>query len=382
MNLKPWIITVVACLVIFLGLAFFKVTEIRSAIAFAESFPEPSETVESVLVKAVQYTPSIEVMGEVIAPRQLDIRNELPGEIVGVFFESGALVEENQILLQQDISIEQANLAAALARAELAKSVYERAAGLYKSKAGSKEQLDRAKAELSTTLAEVEALKRNIDKKTVRAPFSGKVGLHRFEAGQYILDNTLITSLVEQSSMMWVDFKVPQFYSTIKVDQSLTLKVIGNAQVKKTVGAQVIAENVMLSRASRSRSYRAEFNNQTLALVPNTMVSVTVPVGAAVQLLSIPATAIQQDPLGQFVYVLEEDAAKNGFRAVRRQVTVSRVENNNAYVSGEISEGMRVAAAGAFKLRESLLVFIKERNKPGSDIATDTQSSSVAGESR
>ena len=134
MSIRKWSITTLCCVVIFGALALFKVMEIRAAIAFGESFPEHSETVEEARVESTQYTPVIEAIGEMVAPQRLDLRNELAGEITHVNFRSGDTVTKGQILLQLDTSVETANLAAAKARAQLAQSVYARSQNLFKSK--------------------------------------------------------------------------------------------------------------------------------------------------------------------------------------------------------------------------------------------------------
>ena len=145
MNIRRWSITVFLSIAVFCGLATFKVFEIKAAIAFGESFPEHSETVETSEVTTVTYAPSINVIGDVLAPQHIDIRNELPGKITLVNFNSGEKITEGTILIQLDISIEKANLVAANARAELSRSIYKRAKNLHKQKQITKEQLEKGK---------------------------------------------------------------------------------------------------------------------------------------------------------------------------------------------------------------------------------------------
>lgn len=383
MNLRKWGITALCCVLIFAALAAFKVLEIRAAIAFGESFPEHSESVELAVVATTQYTPAIRVIGEMVAPQRLDLRNELAGEITRVGFESGASVRQGQVLLQLDTAVEEANLQAAQARLELAQSVYERSQGLFQSKATSKDQLDRAKADLSTARAEREALKRTIEKKTLRAPFAGKAGLHTFEVGQFLMDNTFITTLISQQDFIWVDFKVPQFYRPLADNTEVTVTTIGEANNQHQGQAVVVAENTIIESANRSRQYRARLPNPRGQFSANTMVNVQVPVADTESVLQVPALAIQQDPLGQFVYVLLEDDANQGYRASRRQVKIKHLGAKQALIESGLQAGDKVAAAGAFKLHEGLLVFARERpgQKPSApmsealpEVATDTAS--------
>lgn len=369
MKLARWGITVLCCIVVFGALAAFKVFEIKAAIAFGESFPEHSESVEEAIVKTVQYTPHINVMGEMIAPRRLDLTNELAGEIALVNFESGAPVSKGQILLQLDTSVEEANLEAARARAELADSVYKRSRELDQSKAISKDQLDRAMADLSASRAEVKALERNISKKTLRSPFDGRAGLHTFEKGQFLAENTLITTLVSDQDFIWVDFKVPQFYRRLPAGTLLEVATIGQPNSQVQAQAEVVAENTVMEAANRSRLYRASVPNDAGQFVPHSMVNVRVPVAEAESILEVPALAVQSDPLGQFVFVLQPDEAKQGFRAERRQVNVRKLGDVSALIDRGLKEGERVAAAGAFKLHEGLLVFVRDRQPVQKDLS-------------
>lgn len=377
MQLRKWGITVLSCVLIFSALAAFKVLEIRAAIAFGESFPEHSESVELAIVATTEYTPHIRVIGEMVAPQRLDLRNELAGEITRVGFTSGAAISKGQVLLQLDTSVETANLHAAQARVELAQSVYKRSQGLYESKATSKDQLDRAKADLSTAIAEQEALKHTIEKKTLRAPFNGKAGLHTFEVGQYLMDNTFITTLISEQDFIWVDFKVPQFYRRLPENTKVTVTTIGEANNQQQATALVIAENTIIEAANRSRQYRAKLPNNAGNFTANTMVNVQVPVADTESVLQVPALAIQHDPLGQFVFVLNEDEEKQGYRASRRQVTVKHLGTQHALIEAGLKPGEKIAGAGAFKLHEGLLVFARERpnlapDSANPDIAVDS----------
>lgn len=363
MSFLKWTCTVGVCLLVFAGLAAYKVGEIRAAIAAGEAYPEPSETVEATEVGSTQYTAGLSVIGELVAPRRLDLRNELAGEIVAVNFASGARVAAGQVLLQLDIAVEQANLQAARARAELARLQFARQQELLEKRVSTQELLDQARAELTATEAEIAVLERTIEKKTLRSPFAGKAGLHTFEVGQYLEANTLITSLIGDSEEMWVDFRVPQFYPRLEPGAQLAVDVIGN-DGSGPATATVIAENTVLETANRSRGYRASVPNEGGRYAPHTMVELQVPVGAAETLLLVPAQALQNDPLGQYVFELQADAQEpGGWRAQRRQVRVRAITEAGALLEdgSGLQPGTRIAAAGAFKLYEGLKVRIGER---------------------
>ncbi len=376
MNIRRWGITVVACVAVFAALALFKVMEIRAAIAYGESFPEHSETVEEAVVETTEFTPSIKVIGEVVAAKRLDLRNELAGEITAVNFASGDHVEAGQILLQLDVSIEQANLAAAEARTTLAESTFERARNLYRTNAVSKEQLDKAQSDLATAQAEVKVLQRTIAKKTLRAPFAGTAGLHQFEVGQYLTDNTLITTLIGDSEVTWVDFKVPQFYRPLERGAEISIETIGSDNNRVKTTGHVIAENTLVHAENRSRSYRAAVKTDNRVFTANAMVSVEVPIADETELLKVPAVSIQHDALGSYVFVLQKEEQGDGFRALRKQVTIKTTIGDTTLINPQgkqraLKAGDRIAADGAFKLQEGMLVYSRERQAKSQGMAAE-----------
>lgn len=388
MQTKRWFITLGACATLFTALATYKALEIKAAIAFGESFPEHSETVVSVYSSRVEHTPYVQVIGEVLAPQQVEIRSETQGRVVKVGFQSGQQVEAGQLLLQQDIAQELAQLDSANARLRLAQSVFKRQQNLLKVRAVSQEQLDRASADLATIKAEIAGLQVTIDKKTLRAPFAGNTGIHQFEVGQFLLDNVLVTELVGEQQTLWVDFQVPQFYPALNNGTQVQLKRlmhqqpptakssdIPNSEATK-LSATIIARASQVNRSNRSFLYRAEFSNTDLATAVNTGISVKLPVAATQSLVQVPATAIQQDHLGQFVFRLVPDAASGSYRAERQKVTVLAKQNGFATLKHGLESGQLVASDGAFKLHPGLLVHSQPTAPPADSPQLSQQANS------
>jgi membrane fusion protein (multidrug efflux system) len=378
MSFKKWAVTIFGCLVVFAALAAYKITEIRGQMAMAAAYPEQSETVEEARVTTADYTPTISIIGEVLAPQRLDLRNELGGEITAVNFRSGDRVQRGQLLLQLDTKVQRANLEAARARAELAQTVHDRNVRLLQTRVVNQDAVDRSLAELTAARAEIEVLQRTIEQLTLRAPFSGRAGLHNFEVGQILQAGTLITTLIGDTDDMWVDFQMPQFYPQLDIGDTVSIATISNDANAPRTNATIIAENTILNAANRSRGYRASVPNDATRFAPATVVQIEVPIGAAEKLLQVPALAVQNDPLGQYVFVLREDGG--AFRAVRQQVRVRLVESQRALLEPGtgLQEGTRIAAAGAFKLYEGILVHTSVRNRA----ATETAEGSAAAEAR
>lgn len=369
MSFKKWAITVCGCLAVFAALATYKFMDISASIAMAEAYPEQSETVEEAIVRTADHTPTISVIGEVLAPQRLDLRNALNGEITAVNFRSGDRVEQGQLLIQLDTTTQEANLEAAKARVELAETVHERNLSLLDSRVVNQDTVDRSLAELTAARAEIDVLERTIEQLTLRAPFSGRAGLHNFEVGQILQAGTLITTLIGDTADMWIDFQMPQFYPQLPVGAEVGVTTITNDNTAARATATIIAENTILNADNRSRGYRASVPNDSTQYAPSTVVQLDVPIGAAERLLEVPALAVQNDPLGQYVFVLRQDGAE--LRAVRQQVQVRLIEADRALLetttglesAGGLQEGARIAAAGAFKLYEGILVNTRERNR-------------------
>jgi len=359
MQTKRWLITLGGCATVFIALATYKALEIKAAIAFGESFPEHSETVVSVYSSNVTYTPSVQVIGEVLAPQQVDIRSETQGRVVKVGFFSGQKVEAGQLLLQQDIAQELAQLDSANARLKLAQSVFKRQQNLLKVRAVSQEQLDRASADLATIKAEIAGLQVTIDKKTLRAPFAGNTGIHQFEVGQFLLNNVLVTELVGEQKTLWVDFQVPQFYPALAKGTQVQVQLLQQQEQqadKSGLQATIIARSSQVNRSNRSFLYRAEFSNTDLKTVANSGVSVEVPVAVTQTLVQVPATAVQQDHLGQFVFVLRPGESTGSYRAERQNVAILSKQGGFAILKRGLDTQQLIASDGAFKLYPGLLV--------------------------
>ncbi len=376
MNLRHWIITIAACLSVALALAAVKALQIKGAIEFAEAMPEQSETVEAVTVSTQRYIETASVLGEIVAPRRVDLSNELAGRVIAVNFESGSEVSEGQLLLQLDVREETAQLESAKARADLARSVFRRTANLRESDVVSEDREDEVRATLRVVEAEIEALKSIIDKKTLRAPFAGRTGIHQFEVGQYLQANSPVTTLIGETDFLWVDFNLPQFNSGVGVGDEVRVRIMSDAvadpeQLTRT--GVIIARNSVVSSAARSMQYRAMLPiDADRRLTAQTAVEVLVPVAKPVTQPVVPTQSILHGSGEQYVYVLTPEPGSDSYRANRRPIQPgNRVDDRHVLVASGLQEGERIAAAGAFKLREGLLVHTREREPQESASGAD-----------
>nr|WP_136251309.1 efflux RND transporter periplasmic adaptor subunit [Ningiella ruwaisensis] len=353
-QLKRWLITLLFLFAIVAILGFVKFTQIKAAIAFGESFPEASETVQIIEVFQSSWQPNLQVMGEIKAIRSVELRNEFEGMITEVGFESGASVKQGDVLIQLNIAPELAELDAINAEIELAKLDVKRLSDLLKLNASSKDQFDRANSLLAVNRARARALEATIDRKTIRAPFDGVAGIHDWEVGTYIAANTLITSIVGDLSKVWVDFAVPQWNSNIKLGS--TVKIAMPELLSDTLLASVTAMNQQINSTSRSMQVRASLENPQQGLKPGAFVSVLLPIDSEQTVYPVPNEALRFDTFGSYVYKLEKDE-KGDWRAKRQAVSFAARELDTAMVTSGIESGDVIATVGSAKLSEGLLVY-------------------------
>jgi membrane fusion protein (multidrug efflux system) len=353
MRVWRWLWTFLFCLLVVSVLGLVKFNQIKAAIAFGESFPEPSETVQSIVVSQSQWQSTLSVMGEVVATRSLDLRNELEGVVTHVGFVSGGKVLKGAVLLQLAVENEEAQLAALMAQVSIAQLEVNRFSELFESNASSRDQLDRAKAQLTVTQANVRALQSTISKKTLLAPFDAMVGLHQLEVGSFLSANTLISRLVSVSDAVWIDFSVPQEHANIIEGE--TVQVSSSGLLNDVYTAKVIAISQEIDLASRNLRVRALWSNVPKLIKPGALIEVQLPIGNNLSVVRIPSVAVRYDAFGSYVFILKKDDNAN-WRATRQSIEVRSKDNKTTIVISGLSIGQTLASIGSSKLREGLLV--------------------------
>jgi membrane fusion protein (multidrug efflux system) len=353
MRVWRWVWTFLFCLLVVSVLGLVKFNQIKAAIAFGESFPEPSETVHSIVVSQSQWQSTLRVMGEVVATQSLDLRNELEGVITQVSFVSGEKVLKGTTLLQLDVENEEAQLAALMAQVSIAQLEVNRFSKLFKSNASSRDQLDKAKAQLTVAQANVRALQSTISKKTLLAPFDAMVGLHQLEVGSFLAANTLLSRLIGVSDAVWIDFSVPQEYADLT--KGGVIQISSTDLLNDVHTAKVIAMSQDIDLVSRNLRVRALWSNVPKRIKPGTLIEVQLPIGSNLNVVRIPSVAVRYDAFGSYVFILNKDNNAN-WRATRQSIEVRSKDNKTTIVTAGLSIGQTLASIGSSKLREGLLV--------------------------
>jgi len=373
--LLRWSITLFFCLLLFALLAAFKYFQVQAMIAFGKSFPEPSESVEVVTAQTRDVETQIKTIGEIVAPREIVLKNELEGRIVELSLVPGSKVNKGDLLVQLDISEEQARLEAAKAQVNLTSLELKRVERLVAKNSISEDELDQARANATVAKADVAALESVIAKKTMVAPFDAVVGLHTLEVGEYLSGNSDLVSLLGVTDYLWVDFDLPLSKATQFTGDQVFIELPGITE--QPVAATVIARDSIASAESRNITLRAKLEGD-YPIAPNTVVRVDVPTGVKHQ-VALPRTALSVDLEHEYVWVLQPDNSSEGFRAEKREVTLDYRDNNSVVVSSGLAAGDLVVSKGGFKLTPNLLTFIRQRpdiNYSAPDENADTHNAS------
>jgi membrane fusion protein (multidrug efflux system) len=261
------------------------------------------------------------------------------------------------VLIALDVSVEQAELQALEAQAKLAATQLERMQRMVDRRAASAMELDAARAQHDVAVAQTARTRAVIARKTIRAPFRARVGISDVHEGQYLNEGTQLTTLQGVDESAYVDFTVSQNVAAT-LRKGTPIQVLSSDNASR-VAAKVLALDSRVDSNTRNTVVRARIADASQAPSPGASVRVEVPVGEARQLVGIPASAVRKGPGGDHVFVLVEDD-KGALRAQQRTVTVAALRGDEVVVSSGLEAGERVAASGAFKLRESALVALAQ----------------------
>lgn len=364
MSVRLWIVSLALILgVVGTGflLAYWKFSSIQAGAVAASQQTEPPETIEAATAKSREFQRTTTVVGTVMALRSVALRNEIAGTVREVNLTPGEIVDAGTLLVALDVSVEEAELAAQAAEAALADAMIGRMERASESRAASAVDVDRARAQGDIARAQVERTKAIIARKTLRAPFRAKIGLSDLHPGQYIDAGTELTTLQGVDDQLHVDFAVPQTVaSTLGPETTVEVVVTPNAPATR---ARVVAVDATVDPSTRNAMVRARFAGSEHAPTPGAAVQVRVPVGPPRLVVVVPVTSLRKSPTGDHVFVITEHEGE--LPSVRAQAVESGPMLGDEVVIYEgVDVGTRVAASGAFKLREGVRVVIRAGAAP------------------
>lgn len=333
------------------ALVAWKHNSVRRADAAAAKQPEPVETVMLAVAREREYRPTTTSVGTVLALTSITLRNELSGTVRQVALVPGQIVEAGTVLVGLDVSVEQAELEAETAQADLAKTTLARLERLREAQATSQEEVDQALAARDVALAQIARTQAIIAKKTIRAPFRARVGLSDVHPGQYLNEGTELTTLQGVDAAANVDFTVAQAVAA-QLRQGEPVAVYAAAD-PHPLTARIVAIDAKIDPTTRNAMVRGRI--AAGAPAPGASVRVEVPVGPATQVVVIPVSALRKGPGGDHVFLIAADSAGHN-RAHEQPVQSGAVLDDDVVILSGLTPGQRVATSGSFKLREGVLV--------------------------
>jgi membrane fusion protein (multidrug efflux system) len=352
-----------------------KALQIRRMIDQQGEFAPSPETVTTAEVRAETWESLLTSVGSLAAVHGVLVAGEMSGRVVEIAFKAGAKVQAGDLLLRQDTSAEEAQLPGAEAKVALTKVHLDRISELLARKLISQSEYDTAVADYKQALAEADNIRAIIGKKTIRAPFAGRLGIRLVNLGQILNEGDAIVSL-QALEPIFVDFLMPQQRLT-QIRPGLPVRVTMDALPGEVIEGRITAINPELDTATRNIRIQAMVANPGERLRPGMFVDVSVVLPAREDVRAMPATAVLYAPYGDSVFVVEEKKSQDGGPSGRvvRQQFVRLGERRGDFVSviSGVKEGDTVVSTGVFKLRNGQAVVVDNSLSPEFQLAPRPQ---------
>ncbi len=339
------------------ALAGIKTLQFRKMIAAASAGGPPPETVSSTVAHEEHWQRTLTAIGSITAVQGVTVTPELPGKVTEIAFESGAVVARSNLLVRLDTSAEEAQLRAVKAQLDLARINLKRTQELREAKTVPQADLDAAEATMQQLQGNADAIQAAIDKKTIRAPFAGQLGIRQVNLGQYLDTGKPVVSL-QALSPVYAEFALPQ-QDVALLQTGMKVRVSTDAYPGQRFEGTLTAINPDLDATTRSVGLQATLANADRLLRPGMFGRIEVLLPEETPVLVIPATAVLSAPFGDSVYVIEPQTGKNGkpLLAVRQQfIRTGQARGDFVAVDSGLKPGERVVSSGLFKLRNGMAV--------------------------
>jgi membrane fusion protein (multidrug efflux system) len=355
------------------SLAFIKYKQVESA-AHGAAFQAPPEAVTSIVAERETWPATMGVIGTMEAVRGVTVSADLPGVVARILFESGQSVHTGDVLVELDTRQERAQLASLEAQRDLARVQYGRMQQLVNAGVISRVEYDQATAQQKSTEANVAEVRATIERKTIRAPFSGILGIRKINLGQYLAAGTAVVPL-QSLNPIYVNFGVPQ-QAAGQVRVGGTLHVTSENLAGQTLTGRVTALDSVVDETTRNVQVQATLPNPEGKLRPGMFVQVDVGVGASRSVITLPASAISYAPYGDSVFIITDLKDQQGkiYRGVRQQfVKLEGSRGDQVAVVSGVKPGDEVVTSAVFKLRTGAAVQVNNKIQPGNNPAPNPE---------
>lgn len=313
----------------------------------AGSGPPPPAVVSTRIVERERWQPALQAIGTITPVRGVIVSAEVPGKIAAIHFDSGNAVDAEALLVELDTDVDRAELAALRADRRIAEITRDRLAKIVTSNLGSRSDLDEAQATLDRAEAEIAAKEAMIQKKSIRTPFAGELGIRRINPGQYLAPGDEIAQLVGLDPV-FAEYSVPERFLA-QISQGQEVEVSVQAYPGKLFRGRIHAISPSVQTASRSVVVRALIANPEHLLRPGMFAEVETLLPARDEVLTLPERAVTYNPFGESVFVLEEVDGKRIARLV--QIETGEVRDGRVEILRGLAAGAEVVSDGHNKIR-------------------------------
>ena len=338
---------------------------------FMSAMASPPQTVAVSKAGTSPWQSTIEAIGSLRAVKGADLSIEVSGVVDSISFNSGDDVEEGAVLLRLRSDDDAAKLESLQATAQLSQITYDRDQKQFKLQAVSQATLDTDAANLKNANAQVAQQQAILDKKTLRAPFAGHLGIRAVDLGQYLGAGTPIVTL-QALDPVYLDFFVPQqAVDQVRLGQAIAVKI--DAYKDQTFPGEISAINPKVDASSRNVQIRATLKNPDHKLLPGMYATVAISTGTPKNYITLPQTAVTYNPYGDTVYIVESKGtdAVGKPQLIARQsfITTGPTRGDQVAVLKGVADGDSVVIAGQIKLHNGSTILIDNSVAPTADAA-------------
>ncbi len=366
---KRMIVMLVSMALFITALGGVKFMQIKAMVAAYAAFQPPPEAVTTIVAQQEHWPATLDAIGTVAAVRGVTVSADLPGIVERIAFESGARVKAGEVLVQLDTRQEQAQLTAAEARRDLARVNLDRMRSLKEQRIVAQAEYDQADAEFKQGEAAAAEIRATIGRKTIRAPFSGILGIRQVNVGQYLAGGAEIVPL-QSLNPIYVNFGVPQQQvGGLRPGREVRVSA-GNDDVE--AAGRVTAIDSVVDQATRNVQVQATFSNAGGRLHPGMFVQTSVVLGSGSNVVALPASSINYAPYGDSVFVVTKLKSPKGgeYQGVQQRfVKLGATRGDQVAIVSGIQAGDEVVTSGVFKLRSGAAVQINNKVQPSNNPA-------------
>ena len=363
---KRMILMLVLMTTFITGLGFLKFRQFQAMAGEFAAMQPPPDAVTTIVAAQDEWPSTLNAIGTVAAVQGVTVSADLPGVVARIAFDSGSTVQKGDILVQLDTRQEQAQLAGAESQLELARVNFERMQGLVQQDAVSRAEFDAASAGHRQAEARIAEIRATIERKTIRAPFSGVLGIRQVNLGQYLTGGSPVVPL-QSLDPVYVNFGVPQQDAT-QIRPGRRVQVAVGEQGGTGFTGRITAIDSVVDPTTRNVQAQATLPNPGGKLRPGMFVQTQVMLGQSKPMIALPASAINYAPYGDSVFIVSDLKNPQGqpYRGVRQQVVkLGPARGDQVAVLSGVKPGEEVVTSGVFKLRNGAPVQVNNTVQPG-----------------